>query len=85
MYKIVYLDQVAKDFQKLDKPTIKKIFTKIETHLAKDPKGLGKALKGNFKGYWRYRFGDYLVIYRICEEEILITVLRISHRKEIYR
>ena len=84
MYKVVYLDSVEGDLNKLDKATVKKILTRIETYLACDPKGLGKPLKGDFQGYWRYRWGDYRVIYRIAEEEILIIVLRISHRKEVY-
>lgn len=84
MYKVVYLDQVEEDLKKLDKTTAKKILTRIETYLAVDPKGLGKPLKGEFQGYWRYRWGDYRVIYKISEREILILVLRISNRKDVY-
>ena len=84
MYKVVYLDQVEDDLKKLDKSVVKKILARIETYLACDPKGLGKSLKGDFQGYWRYRWRDYRVIYKISEREILIVVLRISHRKEAY-
>ena len=84
MYKVVYLDQVEDDLKKLDKAVVKKILSRIETYLAQDPKGLGKPLRGEFQGYWRYRWGDYRVIYKISEREILILVLRISHRKEVY-
>ena len=44
---------------------------------------LGKSLKGDFRGCFRYRFGDYRVIYTILKQEILI--LRIGQRKKIYR
>ena len=84
MYRVVYLDQVEEDLKKLDKSTIKKILVRIETHLAADPKELGKPLKGDFQGYWRYRWGNYRVIYKISEQEILILILRIGHRKEVY-
>ena len=84
MHKVVYLDQVERDLKKLDKSTAKKILLRIEGYLAKDPKELGKPLKGEFQGYWRYRWGDYRVIYKISEREILILVLRISHRKDVY-
>jgi mRNA interferase RelE/StbE len=84
MYKVVYLDQVEDDLKKLDKALVKKILARIETYLALDPKGLGKSLKGEFQGYWRYRWGDYRVIYKISEREVLVVVLRISHRKEVY-
>lgn len=85
MHKVVYLDQVEDDLKKLDKPVVRKILVRIETYLAQDPKGLGKQLTGEFQGYWRYRWGDYRVIYKMSEREILITVLRISHRKEVYK
>lgn len=84
MYKVAYLDSVEEDLKKLDKSTVKKILARIETYLAQDPKGLGKPLKGDFQGYWRYRWGDYRVIYKISEREILILVLRISNRKDVY-
>ena len=84
MYKVVYLEQVEEDLKKLDKPVIRKILDRIEKYLVQDPKGLGKPLKGEFQGYWRYRWGDYRVIYKISEKEILIIVLRIAHRKSVY-
>ena len=84
MYKVVYSDQIEQDLKRLDKGLIKKILNRIENYLAKDPQGLGKALKGDFQGYWRYRWGDYRVIYKVSEREILIVVLRIAHRKEVY-
>lgn len=84
MYKVSYIDSIESDLKKLDKSIVKKILNRIETYLAKDPQGLGKPLKGDFQGYWRYRWGDYRVIYKISEKEILIFILRISHRKEVY-
>jgi mRNA interferase RelE/StbE len=84
VYKVAYLDSVEEDLKKLDKATARKILNRIETYLAQDPKELGKPLKGEFQGYWRYRWGDYRVIYKISEREILILVLRISNRKDVY-
>jgi mRNA interferase RelE/StbE len=84
VYKVAYLDSVEEDLKKLDKSTVKKILNRIETYLVQEPKGLGKPLKGEFQGYWRYRWGDYRVIYKISEQEILIIILRISHRKDVY-
>ncbi|OGX31899.1 MAG: hypothetical protein A2787_09485 [Omnitrophica WOR_2 bacterium RIFCSPHIGHO2_01_FULL_48_9] len=84
MYKVFYLDSVEEDLKRLDKPVRKRILDKIEKHLAQDPKNLGKALTGQFKGFWRYRVGDFRVIYKIAETEILICVARIGHRKNVY-
>jgi mRNA interferase RelE/StbE len=83
-YKVVYLDGVEKDLSRLDKSVVRKILSRIENYLALDPKGLGKPLKGEFQGYWRYRWGDYRVIYKISDIDILILVLRVGHRKDIY-
>lgn len=84
MYKVVYLDQVEDDLKSFDKATAKKILHRIETYLAQSPRELGKPLKGEFQGYWRYRWGDYRIIYKISEKEILILVLRIGNRKDVY-
>lgn len=51
--------------------------------LSKDP-AQGKPLKGELKGYWSFRVGINRIIYSILEKEILIRVLRIQHRKEVY-
>jgi mRNA interferase RelE/StbE len=75
VYKVVYLDSVEEDLKKLDKTSVGKILNRIETHLAQDPKELAKPLKGEFQGYWRYQWGNYCVIDKISESEILILVL----------
>ncbi len=51
--------------------------------LSSDPY-LGKQLKGDLRGYWSYRVGIYRIIYSILENEIVVQVLRIHHRKEVY-
>jgi mRNA interferase RelE/StbE len=84
VYKVAYLDTVERDLDKLGKTTAKKILLRIEKYLAIDPKNLGKPLKGDFLGYWRYRWGSYRVIYKISDKEILIIILKISHRKDVY-
>jgi mRNA interferase RelE/StbE len=81
-YKLSYKSTVAKDLKRLHKDEIARILNGIEKRVLKNP-FLGKALKGDFGGCYRYRFGDYRVIYTIAHKEILI--LRIGHRKEIYR
>jgi len=51
-----------------------------------DPRAIGGALKGSkFGEYWKYRVGDYRVISRIEDERLLILVVRVGHRREVYR
>lgn len=83
-YKVLYKASVEKDWRAIDKSSQKRIINKIERELAKNPKELGKPLKGQYKGFWSYRIGEYRVIYKISEEEILILVLRVGHRKDVY-
>ena len=84
VYKVAYANGIEEDLARLDKPVRRKIIDKIEGYLARDPQGLGKPLTGIFKGFWRYRFDDYRVVYRIAHKEILVTVFRIGHRKNVY-
>ncbi|MBN1129446.1 MAG: type II toxin-antitoxin system RelE/ParE family toxin [Chitinispirillaceae bacterium] len=82
MYKLFYKSAVEKDLKHLPKGEIKKIVNGIEKRFAANPHH-GKPLKGDFRGCYRYRFGDYRVIYSIIDEEILI--LRIGNRKGHYK
>ena len=85
MYKIIFEDKASKLLSKLDKPTQKQILKYLnKKELAKTPKLFGKALLYGHKGNWRYRVGDYRIICRIEDKEIIILVLDIGHRKEIY-
>jgi mRNA interferase RelE/StbE len=52
--------------------------------LLKKPKLFGKPLLYSHKGNWRYRVGDYRIICRIEEKELVILVLDVGHRKNIY-
>lgn len=82
VYKLFYKSSVSKDLKRLHKDEIRRILSGIEERLISNPH-LGKALKGDFKGCFRFRFGDYQVIYSIIGQEVLM--LRIGHRKVVYR
>lgn len=83
----VYFSQTAdKQFQKLDTFTQKMIAKYISTNLegSQNPRMLGKALKGNLQGYWRYQVGKYRLIVEIQDDKLVILVLKIGHRREVY-
>jgi len=49
-----------------------------------NPRQLGKPLSGDMSGFWRYRVEDYRVICEIIDGELLVLVIKIGHRKEVY-
>jgi len=81
-YNIVYKSSVKKDLRKIDKKELPAILNDIE-HVLKITPLKGKELKGEFIGLFSYRIGNYRVIYTILGS--IVMVLRISHRKDIYR
>ena len=84
-YKIIWHKEALEDLKRLDKPVRQKIFERIEIYLSKDPIGLGKPLRQNLSGMFRYRYGDYRIIYIVDIQNRLLTILEVGHRKEIYR
>jgi mRNA interferase RelE/StbE len=61
-------------------------FLRVRVAAATDPRSVGSALKGNELGrWWKYRVGDYRIIAEIRDREIRIVVVRLGHRREIYR
>ena len=80
--KVLYKASVTGDLRRLDKPVARRILEKIERDLAAHPEA-GLPLGGDFRGLFRYRIGDYRVIYSKVPEGLLI--LRVGHRKDIYR
>ncbi|HZC37759.1 MAG TPA: type II toxin-antitoxin system RelE/ParE family toxin, partial [Sphingomicrobium sp.] len=50
-----------------------------------DPRMLGAPLKGEHDGYWRWRIGHYRVVARLEDARVLILVVRVAHRREVYR
>lgn len=73
-----------KEVMKLPARIAEKLIEKVDTYLARDPKRLGKPLTGQFSGLYRYRFGDYRIIYEIHQKELHIYIVAIGHRKNIY-
>jgi mRNA interferase RelE/StbE len=80
-FKVHYKASVERDLKRLDKPEAGRVLAKIERDLARHPEK-GEALKGAFQGLYKYRVGDYRVIYTRAVDGIL--VLRIAHRRESY-
>lgn len=75
-----------KQIKKLDKATGKKIIHYLKERIANqpDPRVFGKPLLHDKTGLWRYRVNDYRIICEIEDNNLIVLVLRIGHRKEVY-
>lgn len=85
-YCVVYTDKAIKQMQKLDKYSATMIRAWITKNLDGFPNPWlrGKALNGNKSGQWRYRIGDYRLICKIEDDQLVILTLTVGHRREIY-
>ena len=82
MYNIEFDKKAADFFKKLDKSLQNRIGKKIE--LLKNNPHLGIPLVGNLSGFYKLRVGDYRIVYKIKNEQLIILILDIGHRKNIY-
>ena len=82
-YKVIFTKSVKKDFRKIPKLEVSKILNEI-AYLAKNPRSSKtKKLKG--EKLYRLRVGNYRVIYDIQDNLMLIFVVKLGHRRDIYR
>ena len=87
-WRIELSETARKELGKLDKSVANRINKFLRDRVAQleNPRSIGQALKGErFGTLWKYRVGDYRVIAEIQDERILILILSIGHRREIYR
>lgn len=85
---IEFAPEAARELNKLDRQVSRRILKFLRDRVAKveDPRSIGSALKGSKRGdLWKYRVGDYRIICRIEDDRMLILVLRVGHRREVYR
>ena len=86
-YRIEFSKSADKQFSKLDSFTKRIIISWMYKNLegCEDPRSLGKALRGDRKDQWRYRIGEYRLIVEIKDDKLIILIIKIGHRKEVYK
>lgn len=83
-FEVLFTKKASKEISKLDPDARTQVIEAIED-LKRDARPPNsKSLKGDLKGYWRLRTGDYRVIYQIRDQQLEIVVIRAGHRKDIY-
>ncbi len=88
VWTIEYDVAVRKSVEKMDRQMRQRIKTFLQERIAglEDPRQSGKALKGSSLGnFWCYRVGDYRIICDIQDRRLVVLVIEIGHRREIYR
>ena len=86
IFHVVFSEAAKKELKKLDKYTQKIILLWLNKNLegCEDPRIHGKPLTANRTGQWRYRIGDYRIIAEIKDNELIILVISLGHRREVY-
>jgi mRNA interferase RelE/StbE len=86
-WQIEFTPEAEKQLAKIDRQSAKRItnFLRERIAAAENPHSLGKALKGVLREFWRYRVGDYRIMCRIEDDRLLVLVVRVAHRREVYR
>ncbi|OZA13095.1 MAG: addiction module toxin RelE [Hydrogenophilales bacterium 17-62-8] len=87
-WQIELSETAEKQLAKLDKPVARRLLSFIRERLASldDPRSIGQALRGSELGeFWKYRVGDWRLVCQIKDAKILITVVRLGNRREVYR
>lgn len=85
-YRVEFTQRALKDLKKLDKHTAALILGWIRKNLenCENPRLYGKGLTANRSGQWRYRVGDYRLLAEIEDDKIIILILNVGHRRDIY-
>jgi mRNA interferase RelE/StbE len=87
VWTIEFLPEAAKELRKLDRQVAARIIRTLEERIAplEDPRTIGSALVGEHAGFWRWRIGDYRVVARLEDARVTVLVVRVAHRREVYR
>ncbi len=87
-WKIEFSESADRELSQLDSHLSQRILKFLHDRIAKleNPRSLGKPLQGpHFGELWRYRVGDFRIVCRLQDDVLVVLVVRIGQRKEIYR
>ncbi len=75
------------ELRRLDRSVQRRIIQFLEQRVIAidDPRQLGKPLRGDKGEFWSYRVGDYRIICTIEDQRLVVVVVSVGHRREVYR
>ena len=76
-----------RQLRRIDRPVQKRILDWLNDRIegCKNPRHFGEHLKGDHAGLWRYRVGDYRILCEIQDQKIVVLILTIGHRRQVYK
>jgi mRNA interferase RelE/StbE len=85
-WRVEFDRSAARDLHKLDVQAQRLILRYLRERIAtaKDPRRFGHALTRDLKGLWRYRVGDYRIVAAIDDERLVVLVVTVGHRRDVY-
>jgi mRNA interferase RelE/StbE len=83
-YAITFARSARKELESLDRPLVNRIFPVIES-LAQNPRPAKCKKLSGVQNRWRIRIGDYRVVYQIFDDERVVDIVAVRHRREAYR
>jgi len=85
-WKVEFDERARRELRKLDRQAQRSILRFLRERIAtnEDPTRFGAPLRKNLSGFWKYRIGSYRVICQITGHKLIVRVIRIGHRKNVY-
>jgi mRNA interferase RelE/StbE len=87
VWRVEFDRAAARELRKLGVEAERRVLAYLRTRIARsgDPRRLGQPLTGDRQGFWRYRVGDYRIIAAIEDDRLVVLVVTVGHRREVYR
>jgi mRNA interferase RelE/StbE len=87
IWRVEFHPAAVRDLRKLGADGERRVLRYLRERIAgsQDPRRFGHALTGDLDGLWRYRVGDYRVVAAIEDDQFVVLVVTIGHRREVYR
>ena len=87
-WRVEFLPSADRDLKKLDPQAARRVLSFLKDRIegAVNPRSLGQALKGSRMGeFWKYRVGDLRIIAKLQDAVLLVLVVKVGHRRDVYR
>lgn len=86
VWRVEFDRAAAKELRKLGEPARREILRYLRERIAtaEDPRSFGKPLAGDLAGLWRYRVGDHRLVVTFEDDRLVVLVVTVGHRREVY-